>query len=93
MRVYKYTPPSDGGIDGGSWSRIGTAGPFSDNAGYGDPSLYLTIQTAVLTYVDPRCVPSPATLFARQLSNPGEPSFVYYHGRTAPGSEPDPTAQ
>ena len=29
MRVYRYTPPAGGGIDGGSWSRIGTRGPFS----------------------------------------------------------------
>ena len=40
MRVYKYTPPAGGGIDGGSWSRIGMRGPFS---GYYDASLYSTI--------------------------------------------------
>jgi hypothetical protein len=46
MRVYKYTPSQGNQIDGGSWSRIGTAGPFSDGDGWGDPSLYLTIKTA-----------------------------------------------
>jgi hypothetical protein len=47
MRVYKYTPPQGGNsIDHGSWSRIGTGGPFSDAAAYGEPSLYLTIKTA-----------------------------------------------
>ena len=44
MRVYKYTPPTGTNtISGGSWSRIGTGGPFSDAAGYGDASLYSTI--------------------------------------------------
>ena len=45
MRTYKYSPPAGGtDIDGGSWTRIGTGGPFSDADGYGDPSLYSTIQ-------------------------------------------------
>ena len=44
MRVYKYIPPTGTNtISGGSWSRIGTGGPFSDAAGYGDASLYSTI--------------------------------------------------
>jgi hypothetical protein len=47
MRVYKYFPPSAGGnsIDGGTWKRIGTGGPFSDAQGWSDPSLYSTITT------------------------------------------------
>ena len=73
MRVYKYTPPGDGGIDGGSWSRIGTAGPFSDADGYADPSLYSTIQVAQLSIVD------PPVLFARRNGGtPDAPSLVYY---------------
>ena len=47
MRVYKYVPPAGGkNIDGGTWRRIGTGGPFSDSDGWGAPSLYLTIKTA-----------------------------------------------
>ena len=46
MRVYKYFPPAGkNSIDGGTWKRIGTSGPFSDADGYNDPSLYSTIQT------------------------------------------------
>ena len=34
MRVYKYVPPAGGNkIDGGTWKRIGTGGPFSDATG------------------------------------------------------------
>ena len=34
MRVYQYTPPAGGNdIDGGTWTRIGTGGPFSDADG------------------------------------------------------------
>jgi hypothetical protein len=46
MRVYKYVPPSGKSIDGGTWNRIGTGGPFSDSDGWGDPSRYLTIKAA-----------------------------------------------
>ena len=47
MRVYKYTPPSGGtAINGGTWKKIGTAGPFSDAQGYGAGSLYPTIHVA-----------------------------------------------
>jgi hypothetical protein len=46
MRAYKYTPPQGKQIDGGSWAKIGTGGPFSDSDGYGEPSLYLTIKAA-----------------------------------------------
>ena len=63
MRVYKYNPPNGGGIDGGSWSRIGTAGPFSDADGYGDPALYSTIGVAQFKRGD---LP---LLFADQLSS------------------------
>ena len=46
MRVYKYVPPAGGkSIDGGTWQRIGTGGPFSDSDGWGDPSRYQTIIT------------------------------------------------
>ena len=47
MRVYNYTPPGGtSSIDGGTWTRIATGGPFSDADGYDDPSLYLTIKAA-----------------------------------------------
>jgi len=46
MRVYKYSAPQGGGVDGGTWAPIGVDGPFSDAAGWNDPSLYLTIRTA-----------------------------------------------
>jgi hypothetical protein len=75
MRVYKYTPPAGGSqIDDGSWSRIGTGGPFSDGDGYGDPSLYATIHVA-------QGAPpgrSQAVLFARTRGAPGGQSLAYY---------------
>lgn len=47
IRIYKYQPSQGNGIDGGSWTQIrSTAAPFSDSAGWGDPSLYLTIKAA-----------------------------------------------
>ena len=72
MRVYRYTPPAGGGIDGGSWSRIGTRGPFS---GYYDASLYSTIQ------VVPFKSGQPPMLFARAAPNktsPAAPAVVFY---------------
>lgn len=61
LRVYKYTPPAGGtAIDGGTWTRIGTAGPFSDADGYGDPSLYSTIGVGRFRMGD------PPLLFARR---------------------------
>jgi FG-GAP-like repeat len=49
MRVYKYTPPAGGSsINGGTWTRIGTGGPFSDADGWNEPSRYLTIHTGAL---------------------------------------------
>jgi hypothetical protein len=74
MRVYKYTPPQGGNqIDGGSWAKIGTAGPFSDADDYGNPSLYPTIQVAP-------GVPNqaPAVLFARKHSAAGAASVAFY---------------
>jgi FG-GAP-like repeat len=74
MRVYKYTPPAGGNIDGGSWSRIGTGGPFSDADGYGDPSLYSTIHVT-------RGQPperSQAAMFARTHGAPGGQSLAFY---------------
>ncbi len=47
MRVYRYTRAAGGrAVDGGTWTRIGTGGPFTDAGGYADPSLYTTIRTA-----------------------------------------------
>jgi hypothetical protein len=61
MRLYKYTPPGGGNdIDGGTWTRIGTGGPYSDADGYGDPPLYSTIQVGRFKQG------GPAMLFARQ---------------------------
>jgi hypothetical protein len=74
MRVYKYTPPTGGNqIDGGTWAKIGTAGPFSDADDYGNPSLYPTIQVAP-------AIPnrSPAVLFARKHSGAGAASVAFY---------------
>jgi hypothetical protein len=66
MRVYKYQPPAGGGIDGGSWAKIGTGGPFSDADGYDDPSLYSTIRVGQLVSGD------PPYLFARAHGRAGE---------------------
>ena len=75
MRVYKYTPPQGGNsIDHGSWSRIGTGGPFSDADGYGDPSLFSTIHVT-------RGQPperSQAVMFARSHGAPGGQSLAFY---------------
>jgi hypothetical protein len=69
MRVYKYAPPGGGtAIDGGTWARIGSGGPYSDADGYSDPSLYSTIQVA-------RFTPAGPLLFARQhVSGPLTPT-------------------
>jgi hypothetical protein len=73
MRVYKYLPPSGGtAIDGGTWKRIGTAGPFSDAEDYGNVSLYPTIHVVQPT------ADSPPVLYARRHSSPGQPSLVFY---------------
>ena len=73
MRVYKYLPPSGGNaIDGGTWKRIGTAGPFSDAEDYGNVTLYPTIHVLQPT------ADGPAVLYARRHSNPGEPSLSFY---------------
>ncbi len=73
MRVYKYLPPSGGtAINGGTWKKIGTAGPFSDAEDYGNGSLYPTIHVAQPT------AGSPPVLYARQHSSPGQPSLVFY---------------
>jgi hypothetical protein len=74
MRVYKYTPPAGGNIDGGSWSRIGTGGPFSDAGGYGDPSLYSTIHVTRGAPADR----SQAVMFARTHGAPGDLSLAFY---------------
>jgi hypothetical protein len=45
MHTYQYTPPAGThDINGGTWKRLGNAGPFSDGSGWTDPSYYLTIQ-------------------------------------------------
>ena len=50
MRVYYFQPGPNGSINGGKWSLISSGGPFSDAAGWNDPSLYLTILTAELVH-------------------------------------------
>ena len=73
MRVYHYTPPAGtNNINGGTWTRIGTGGPFSDAAGYGDASLYSTIRAGVFV------LNSLTLLFARQRDSPGASSLVFY---------------
>ena len=89
MRTYKYSPPAGGkDIDGGSWTRIGTGGPFSDADGYGDPSLYSTIQVGRFYGGD------PPVLLARQHSKPDAQSLAFYTWRNGtwsaqPGFEVD----
>ena len=80
MRVYKYLPPSGGpAIDGGSWTRIGTGGPFSDAEDYGNVSLYSRSTS---------CSPAPT---ARPCSTragtaaPANPRSRSTPGRTAAG--------
>jgi hypothetical protein len=87
MRAYQYSPPAGGqNIDGGSWKRIGTGGPFSDADGYGDASLYSTIQVA--RFIDG----TPPVLFARQHSQPGDPSLAFYTWADGAWSRvPDPS--
>ena len=73
IRTFKYSAPEGGqNIDGGTWRRISTAGPYSDANGYDDPSLYPTIHLAQLRSGD------PAILFAREHSKPGDPSLAFY---------------
>ena len=48
MRVVVPPPGPGGSINGGSWSLVSQGGPFSDTAGWGDPSRYLTIRTGDL---------------------------------------------
>ena len=73
IRTFKYSAPAGGqNIDGGTWKRISTAGPYSDADGYDDPSLYPTIHLAQLRSGD------PAILFAREHSKPGDPSLAFY---------------
>ena len=74
MRVYKYTPPAGtSSIDGGSWSRIGMRGPFSDRDGYYDASLYSTIGVGQFKQGD------PPLLFARKHSSSvRDPPIVFY---------------
>ena len=48
MRVYVFSPGPGGSINGGTWSLVSKGGPFSDTAGWGDPSRYLTIRTGDL---------------------------------------------
>ena len=57
------TPRPTGGqnIDGGTWRRISTAGPYSDANGYDDPSLYPTIHLAQLRSGDPAIARSRAS--------------------------------
>jgi hypothetical protein len=75
MRVYRYAPPAGSNrIDGGSWTRIGTRGPFSDAAGYGDPTLYPTIQVVKLVQN------LPPLLVARRHSA-GSSSLAFYAWR------------
>jgi hypothetical protein len=70
MTVYQYTPPSGGNaVDRGTWKRVGQGGPFSDADGYGDPSLYSTIQVGQF-----RAGEQPL-LFARQHDG-GDPDVA-----------------
>jgi hypothetical protein len=65
MRVYQYAPPAGGqDIDGGTWTRIGTAGPFSDANAFGDASIYPTIQVGKFRTED------RPLLFARRFHQP-----------------------
>ena len=74
MRVYKYTPPAGtSSIDGGSWSRIGMRGPFSDRDGYSVPSLYSTIGVGQFKQGD------PPLLFARKHSSSFEDAPVVFY--------------
>ncbi len=73
MRLYQYTSPAGStDIDGGTWTRIGTGGPFSDADGYGDPSLYATIQVGQFIYGN------PPLLFARIHSKAPDASLAFY---------------
>ncbi|MDA0180931.1 hypothetical protein OJ997_11550 [Solirubrobacter phytolaccae] len=73
MRVYKYTPPAGGNaIDGGTWTRVGYKGPFSDAEGYGAASMYSTIKVGSYQKLD------PPVLTARQRSTPGAPTIAMY---------------
>jgi hypothetical protein len=72
MRVFKYSPPAGGNIDGGTWNLMNTRGPFSDSDDYGNPTLYPTIHFAQLRGGD------DGVLFARQHSQPGSPSLAIY---------------
>jgi hypothetical protein len=69
MTVYQYTPVGDRVADGGTWKRIGQGGPFSDADGYGDPSLYSTIQVGHFRAGD------RPLLFARQHDG-GDPDVA-----------------
>ena len=49
MHAYGYTPPGGGNsIDGGTWSTLATAGPFTDDKGWTDPRHYLTIRSVAV---------------------------------------------
>jgi hypothetical protein len=73
MRVFKYTPPAGTtSIDGGTWTRIGTGGPFSDADGYDEPSLYSTIHVGQFTRG------GPALLFARKPGRSVIDTIAFY---------------
>ena len=90
MHVYKYFPPAGtNNIDGGTWKLIGTGGPFSDAAGYNDPSLYTTIGVGQFSNDQSSGAPWNPTapmLFARQHGEQTQPTVASTPlTRTAPG--------
>ena len=74
MRVYQYSPPAGGSdLDGGTWNRIGTGGPFADKDDYGNGALYPTIQVGHFKQGE------PPLLFARKHSTSfPDPPIVFY---------------
>ena len=94
MRVFQYQPSTGQNIDDGTWKRIATQGPFTDAEDYGSPTLYPTI--GVAPFRVGRFPPegtAVSALFARQLSNPGQPSMAIYVWRNGAWSRvPDPNA-
>jgi hypothetical protein len=88
MRVYQYFPPAGGNnIDGGTWKRVGTGGPFSDADGYGDASLYPTIQVGNFFQG------APPFLWARPRNDPMAFYFWLGDGKWYPLPDQGPPGQ
>jgi hypothetical protein len=82
MRVYKYVPPAGGNqIDGGTWNLQFSKGPFSDAAGWTDPSLYLTVHADPLADPTGGHVPIPG-VWSRKPSS--DDSIAWF--KAVPGS-------